>query len=272
MLVLMSDAAITRYYEAFGEHTRLQAPQGALEFLRSMDLFSRRLPPPPARIVDIGGGTGPYSETLGCGGYETHLLDAMPGHVEAARLRPFVSSASVGDARSLPWPDGFCDIALLMGPLYHLVERAGRLSALREARRVLKPGGVLAAAAISRFAPLLDGLRYGFIDDPSFLPILLDDLESGQHRNPTGNLNFFTTAYFHRPEDLAGEIREAGFLQVEVAAVEGPAWAMPDLDARLGDTAKRELLLDMLRRTETESSLAGASAHLLAFARRSSER
>jgi hypothetical protein len=54
--------------------------------------------------------------------------------------------------------------------------------------------------------------------------------------------------------------------------VEGPAWAMPDLDARLGDAAKRELLLDMLRRTETESSLAGASAHLLAFARRSSER
>lgn len=266
----MSTPEIYRYYEEiFDEHARLQSGQGELEFLRAMDLFSRHLPPAPVRIVDIGGGTGPYSEALGRQGYETHLVDLMPRQVEQARRRPAIASVSVGDARQLHWPDGFADATLLMGPLYHLLDREERIAALCEAGRVLRPGGVLAAAAISRFAPLLDSLRHGFIDDPAFLPILTEDLKSGQHRNSTGNPHFFTTAYFHRPEDLGAEILEAGFSQLKVAAVEGPAWAMPDLQERLANAEKRALLFDMLRRTEAESSLLGASAHLLAFARAS---
>lgn len=154
----MLEAEIARYYELSDEHRRLTNAFGQLEFLRSMELLMRHLPPPPARILDIGGGTGPYAEALSQRGYETHLLDAMEKHVQAAKARPGIASAVVGDARKLDWPENFADAVLLMGPLYHLLRRNDRQAALREARRVLKPGGLLAAAAISRFASLMDGV------------------------------------------------------------------------------------------------------------------
>ena len=53
-----------------------------------------------------------------------------------------------------------------------------------------------------------------------------------------------------------------------VIPVEGPGWMNPDLDSWLDDGAARERLLQVLRRVETEPSLIGASAHLLAIARR----
>ena len=263
----MTDPQIIRYYEEYDEHSRLTGAYGGLEFTRTMDLLLRHLPSPPARILDIGGATGPYSEALARRGYEAHLLDPIPKHVEAARTRSGVASAVAGDARNLHWPDGFADAVLLLGPLYHLCDIAERVQALREARRVLKRGGALAAAAISRFASLLDGLNRGFIDDPRFQPILLQDLESGDHRNTTNTLDFFTTSHFHRPEELAQEIGGAGFHGVQVFAVEGPVWAASSFEQRWSDPEKRDFLLDILRRVESDSSLLGASLHLLAIAR-----
>jgi SAM-dependent methyltransferase len=89
---------------------------------------------------------------------------------EAAATRPRITfaSAEVGDARALRLADASADAVLLLGPLYHLPERAGRLKALAEARRVRRPGAMVLAAAISRLASTLDGLRGGYLADPSF--------------------------------------------------------------------------------------------------------
>jgi hypothetical protein len=106
-----------------------------------------------------------------------------------------------------------------------LLNTRSRLQALREAHRILKPRGVLFAAAISRFASLIDGLASGFFQDPEFRKIIAADLASGQHRNPTNHPFYFTTTYFHRPEELADEVRGAGFADVETLAIEGPAWS-----------------------------------------------
>ena len=65
--------------------------------------------------------------------------------------------ATVGDARDLAEPDESADAVLLLGPLYHLPARDDRMKALAEAHRVLRPGGFLAAAAISRYTFLLPG-------------------------------------------------------------------------------------------------------------------
>jgi ubiquinone/menaquinone biosynthesis C-methylase UbiE len=263
----MAEAEVAHYYRDFDEHSRLTSAFGQLEFVRTMELLLRHLPPPPALVLDIGGGTGPYSEALAQRGYETHLLDAVEQHVEAAKARASIANALVGDARKLPWADQFAEAVLLMGPMYHLEEVADRKAALREARRVLKPGGLLAAAAISRFASLLDGLARGFISDPLFQTILIRDLDSGEHRNTTGNIDFFTTAHFHLPGELEDEILEAGFDSATVFAVEGLGCCAWELEKLWADREKREFLLDVLQRVERQPSILGASPHLLVCAR-----
>jgi SAM-dependent methyltransferase len=207
-------------------------------------------------------------------GYEVHLYDPVPLHVaqaeEASRAQPAhpIASCTIGDARALGRPDDGTDAVLLLGPLYHLVERADRLAALREVRRVLRPGGTLVAAAISRFASALDGLRSRYLDDPAFAAIALRDLADGQHRNPTGHPAYFTTAFFHHPDELRQEVTDAALTGVQLLAVEGPAWLLQDFDAHWDDPGRRERLLDVVRRVEADPSLLGASAHLLAVARK----
>ena len=186
------------------------------------------------------------------------------------RTRPGapLASAEAGDARELRFPDETADAVLLLGPLYHLSDRQDRIKALAEARRVCRRGGVVICAAISRFASALDGLRGGYLTDPTFASIVADDLRDGRHRNPTGHPEYFTTAYFHRPEELAAECEEAGLTHEETVAVEGIGWLLPNLDAWLADAARRAVLLDAIGQLEAEPSLLGASAHLLSVARR----
>jgi SAM-dependent methyltransferase len=267
----MSDADdIQRYYEAGLEAGRLFAGSGPLELARTQDVLARHLPAPPARVLDVGGATGVYARWLAGQGYEVHLVDPVPRHVEEVRSHPgpALASARVGDARRLEEADASVDAVALLGPLYHLTARDDRIQALAEARRVLRPGGVVVAAAISRHASLLDGVFRGLIDDPKFLPILERDLREGQHRNPTSRLEYFTTAYFHLPAELGEEARAAGLCVDGVLAVEGPAWLIPDLEARWGDEGRRRQLLDLLRRTEADTSLLALSAHLLLVARK----
>jgi ubiquinone/menaquinone biosynthesis C-methylase UbiE len=259
------------YYDAGKERDRLQAGASRIELTRTQDILRRVLPSAPAHILDIGGGPGAYAAWLAREGYEVQLLDPVPLHVEQATDaashqpdRPF--SAMQGDARALPYADRSADVALLLGPLYHLTERTDRLQALREARRVLRPGGVVAAAAISRFTSLLDGLWRGYLDDPDFVQIVERDLRDGQHRNPSNHPGYFTTAYFHHPDELAEEIMTAGLELESVRAIEGPAWLIPDLDHWWENDTRRERLLAYLASVEREPSLVGASAHMLAIA------
>jgi len=174
----------------------------------------------------------------------------------------------VGDARHLPIPDGAADVVLLFGPLYHLIERADRIAALGEARRVLFDGGLMLGACISRFASAYSGIHEGVLRDPAFAKMVDGALEDGIHRNTTGRSEWFTTAYFHRPEEIAPELAEAGLIFDRLLPIEGPGWLSRDLDAWLNDAAERERLLRVVRQLEPEPSLIGASAHLLAVARR----
>jgi hypothetical protein len=123
-------------------------------------------------------------------------------------------------------------------------------------------------AAISQFASLLDGLLSGFGIHPDFHAIIERDLEDGQHRNPTGRHGWFTTAFFHHPDELEDEVRSAGLDLVEILGIEGPGGLVRDIDQRWRDDAWREFILFAARAVESEPSLLGASSHLLAIARR----
>jgi len=261
------------YYDQFPEESRLASGPFKLEFERTKDMLTRFLPPAPARVIDVGGAAGTYSAWLAERGYEVHLIDATPRLVAEARqlnatLRQPIASISVGDARSLPEAAGSAAVVMIMGPLYHLPAANDRLSALREAHRVLTSPGIVVAAGISRYASALDGLARKLALDPQFVRIRDQDLSDGQHRNPTNTLDYFTTAYFHRPEDLRAELEETGFSAVEVMGVEGVAWMFADFESRWADEALRHDILIIARALEAEPSIVGASAHLLAIGRK----
>jgi ubiquinone/menaquinone biosynthesis C-methylase UbiE len=259
------DEAFLRHYSGGLERDRLLAGGDHLELVRTLELLAQVLPPPPARLLDVGGGPGVYAARLARAGYLVQLVDLVPLHVEQARERsaaqpevPF--EAELGDARDLSkYADESADAVLLCGPLYHLTERGDRVRALAEARRVVRPGGAVAAVAISRYASLLDGTVQGFLADARFAEIVERDLRDGQHRNPENVEGWFTTAYFHLPEEVCAEVEEAGLAVERLVGLEGPGgWLdlWPD---------RRELVLRAARLGEDVPAL---SAHMLCVARR----
>jgi len=265
---------IRKHYDHVEERSRLFKDAGELEFHRTKELISRYIPRKPLNVLDIGGGPGAYACWLAKLGHTVHLVDAVPLHVQQARAasnsqpdKP-LASATLGDARRLKFGDKTSDIVLLLGPLYHLVEKQDRNKSLSEAFRTLKPGGLLFAAAISRFASALDGIFRNLIQDPQFFKIVRRDLKLGQHRNPTSRPEYFTTAFFHRTNELEDEIRKVGFEQPRLLAIEGPAWLLPDFRKVWRDPPLRSRLLTILQETESEAALIGQSAHILAIARK----
>lgn len=256
------------YYQRGGERSRLDSGQGRLEYLRTWDVLTRVLPAAPAAVLDIGGATGAYAGPLAASGYEVRVVDPVPEHVAQAGALPGVTAA-LGDARELPDADASADAVLLLGPLYHLMDRAERVTAWREAARVARTGGVVVGATISRFASLFDGFIRGYITDPRFRDLLDHTLASGVHRNVHTDRTWFTSAYFHHPDEVAGEAREAGLTVRRRIAVETPLSMIgPRLDQILADEETTALLLEQLRRVEEEPTMLGASDHLLTVATR----
>jgi ubiquinone/menaquinone biosynthesis C-methylase UbiE len=267
------DASFHAFYAPGVERDRLLKGTSNLEFERTKRILSRFLSGRPLTVIDVGGGPGRYSFWLAGLGHSVHLVDALPLHVrqaeesQAESNHPLVS-IRLGDARNLHFEDRYADIVLMFGPLYHLVRKSQRLKALVEAHRVLKRNGLFLGAAVSRFASALDGSVRGFIRDPSFMKIIMQDLRNGQHRNPFNNPRYFTTAFFHHPDELAKEVGEAKFRSVEVYAVTGFGWLLPRFDQIWKNPQLKSRLLTLLERTEREPSLLGQSDHLLAVARK----
>ncbi|HYY04287.1 MAG TPA: class I SAM-dependent methyltransferase [Gaiellaceae bacterium] len=260
------DPEIRAHYELGVELKRLEQGGSLVEFLRTKELLSRYLPDPPARVLDVGGGPGAYAVWLADAGYDVRLVDAVPLHVAQAREQSAGRFTAVeGDARELTERDETYDAVLLLGPLYHLTARDDRLRALREARRVLRRGGIAAAAAISRFASLLDGLLRGHLRDDVGREVVEHDLATGVHRSPPDRPALFTTAYFHLPGELRAEVEEAGLAIDGLFGIEGPGWLLGE---RLDDELVREDVLAVARAIEQEPSVIGASGHLLAIAHR----
>jgi SAM-dependent methyltransferase len=262
------EAELRAYYERGEERSRLTAGHGRLEFIRTTEIISRRLPPAPALVADIGGGPGRYALWLAGLGYRVEHRDLMPLHVRQLRDEGRAAGlgglrTAVGDARELDLDDASVDAVLLLGPLYHLRERSDRVGALREARRIVRPGGPVFAAAISRWAPRIDGqLRERLYERYPHMSDLTAEVERTGRLPPVHPGSF--AGFCHRPRQLRGEVREAGLAVADLVGVEGPAMLLDDLTERLDDPVARGVVLDTARAVERVPELLGIGPHLLA--------
>jgi SAM-dependent methyltransferase len=266
------DAELRAHYAQGREWDRLDDPNGVVEFERTKEILQWRLPAPPAVIADIGGGPGRYALWLAELGYTVEHRDLVGLHVEQLQSSgESMVHAEVGDARDWNLPDASVDAVLLLGPLYHLRDRAHRVQALQEAGRIVRPGSRVFAAVISRWAPRLEGVVAERLYEsyPNMLA-LLPDVEVTGNLPPVVPDGF--GGYTHRPGELVEEIAEAGLALEDLVGVEGMPLAASDMQARLDDPAGWQVVLDTARAIERVPELLGLSPHLIATARRSPKR
>ena len=259
------EATMRAHYALGKEQSRLDDPKFVLEFERTKEIVLRAVPPAPAVVADIGGGPGRYSVWLSGLGYQVEHRDITLLHVEQARAVGV--HARLADARRLDLDEASVDAVLLLGPLYHLVERADRIRTLREAHRVVRPCGPVFVAVISRWAARLDGavVERAYERFPDMLA-QLERIEATGVLAPFGETMF--SGYTHRPDQLADEVAAAGLDLVDLVGVEGMLLRGTDLAERLADPVARNVLLDTARATERVPELLGLHPHLIATARR----
>lgn len=257
-------------YNAGIEVGRLHRGLGLIEFARTKEILMEELPPAPAVIYDVGGAYGEYAFFLAEKGYEVHLFDLAEEHIRLAKVNEnaaILADAVVADARSIPREDASADAILLFGPLYHIVEREERARCLAECRRLLKPGGKLFTANITCFSTALKYTecydRRPVLDDEDAYRAIESTVRTGHY---TGNE--IGRVYFHRPEELRAEVAAAGFNDVDLRGVIGPAWIIRGLDDSWHDPGKREAILRIVRLLEREESLMGFSTHFLSISTR----
>jgi len=260
---------IRQFYNEHAEQELGRLERHRTEFAVSLRVMLEHLPQPPCTILDIGGGPGRYSHALAERGYTVSMADLSDASLALAKRRAEEHGVTIQafhhtDARELEGvADEGYDAALLMGPLYHLQELDERAKAIRTARRILKPGGLLFAAFITRFAPF----RNAAAVEPEWLlnnrSYAFDMLEDGIHDRG----EHFPHAYFAHPDEILPLMESCQFktkfligcegivsgFEETINTYEGEAWeTWVELNYRLGQ----------------EPTLYGASDHLLYVGRK----
>lgn len=274
------DKTVLAGYDAGIERDRLRSGIGLLEFERTKEILTEKLPKPPAVIYDIGGAYGEYSWWLASLGYEVHLFDLSKTNIamskELATEYPGIAlhSAMVCDARSIPRPNNSADAILLMGPLYSITEYEERILAIKEGHRLLKDGGILFSAALTPYSVLIPRIaRYHEdhskkrreLDEPAVITMIGRALEDGCYINPEKKIaTGIGSSHLHTAKALRKELSCGGFSTASVHGVMGGAWLAPDLDELLANKETRETLMKTIRMLDTHEEIIGLSGHLLA--------
>ena len=142
----MALSNIEKHYNKHPEDLRLLRRYGILEFETTM-YHLRRFLKPGYRLLDIGAGTGRYTSALMAEGYEVKAVELVRRNIDVFLKREPTADVVQGDARHMPFvPTASADVTLLLGPLYHLIGDDEKLKALKEAKRVTKPGGLIFVA------------------------------------------------------------------------------------------------------------------------------
>jgi S-adenosylmethionine-dependent methyltransferase len=263
----MSDdvSDIAAYYNSDPdrEHTRLERHQLESDLTwRYLDMYL----PPEGKILEIGAATGKYTQVLAQQGYfitavdmSAVLLAECRLNLEAAGLAKQVRLVEA-DVRHLePVPLDDFDAALLMGPLYHLVEQGDRVCALQEVVTRLRTGGILFSSFISRYGIMGDLMK----DTPAWIEDQVEVrsiIEKGKRPEdyPKGGFR----GYFARVEEIIPLHEELGLETIVLAGVE-PVIATDDGSYNQLEGKPRHLWFDLLFELSTEKSILGASRHLL---------
>ena len=264
--------AVQSLYRSDPEREWRRMERHRTEFAVTLRVLDAHLPPAPAHVLDCGGGPGRYAIALAQHGYEVTLFDLSPELLAMAQEKATEAGVTLsgfvqGTATDLSrFADDSFDAVLLMGPLYHLLDEDERKQALAEAYRVVKPGGPVFAAFITRYAGHRDAAAH--YPEQAF-----KEAEDYHHIAQTGLLPPRTdgavafTAYFAHPTEVALICRNIGLDVQAVLGVEGVASMHEELLNAL-DGAVWEFWVDVNYQIAHDPVVHGGVEHLLAVCRK----
>lgn len=197
-------------------------------FVALRDRIVELAAPQPGEVaVDVGAGTGLLALDLAARGLAVWAIDISPSMCEYLRTKAASAGitgihASVASAVSLPLVDGVADLVVSNYCFHHLGDE-GKRQALREARRVLKPGGRMV------FGDMMFTLS---ATDRRDRQVVAMKVRSMLRKGPAGVVRLarngvrFATGRWEHPARAPwwdGALRDAGFedVRVDVLAHEG---------------------------------------------------
>ena len=153
--------AVQQHYNtaSFDYESRRLRHESPVEYAMTLRYLDRWIAPASV-VADIGVGVGHYARHLAQRQCRLHLVDIAERLLQAATeqlaatgFKPQIIGATTASATDLQaLPEHAFDAVLMLGPLYHLCDLEDRRRAVREAHRLLQPGGVLFTAGINRIA------------------------------------------------------------------------------------------------------------------------
>ncbi|SNY99487.1 class I SAM-dependent methyltransferase [Flagellimonas pacifica] len=258
---------IELFYNKASEETRLNKGMGIFEFERVKSLMEKYISSPSSTIIDVGGGTGKYSEWLAKKGHQVHLVEPVSKHLKIAQNRANKLknkfSVHLGESRKLAFSNNYADLIILHGPLYHLQNEKDRVLTIKEAKRVLKNDGIILAFAINYTGSTLVGLLSGLIHKRTFFEMCKEELTTGIHNPPDDFPWILAEAYYHKPPQLKDEFVSQELSHLNTYAVEGMAWLDKDFFVNMLNDKRKETLLELIQITENDPYLLPFSPHMM---------
>lgn len=263
---------IDTFYTKASEESRLEKGMGIFEFERIKSLITRFLPKKNATIIDVGGGTGKYSEWLAKQGHHVTMIEPVDKHLQLAeqRANKLKNKFKVvkGASQQLDLKSHTADLVILHGPLYHLQQEEDRIATIAEAKRVLKKGGIVLGFAINHAASTVAGLMQGLIHKKPFLEMCAEELTTGIHTPPAEYPWLLAEAFYHKPSQLKKEFLSQELEIETLIAVEGMIWLDKDYFANMLHHRNKKNLDQLLKVTEENEELLSFSPHMLLVAKK----
>ena len=257
---------VESYYDQIAQDEWDRMDRHPMEFRTTLRAI-REFILPNSTILDIGGGPGRYTIELAKDGHQVTLLDLSAGNVSLARLKADEAGVQVagfvhGNALDLSvFDDGAFDVVLLMGPMYHLTDPLDRDRCLREALRVLAPGGRLFASFITRYAVYMGILDRNPSEIGQYKDAYVRLMATGVHI-PTEQNPGFTDAYFSHPTEIEPLMLGYGLTTLRLAVAEGLTSAA-ELAVNKLTPDLFDAWVDVSYRLGTDPTIWGCGEHML---------
>ena len=251
----MNEENLINYYNKFNEDKRLTHRHGIVEFITAKKYIDKYINK-KSKIIDIGAGTGKYSIKLFNEGYDVTAIELIKHNLMTIKKNCPNLKSYQGNAINLSKElDNSYDLVLLFGPLYHLISFEDKVKALKEAKRIIKPNGII---MISYYMNEYAIIKHGFIENKILEAKKNNEIDSNYHITPK-DTDLYSMV---RLEDINKLNETVGLKRLEIISQDGPSDYIRSIINKMDDITFNEYInyhLSICNRQE----LLGASSHVL---------